>query len=749
MKAIISTALILLVSNLFSQNTWYVRPAFSGQTYGTEDGTSYANAWNGLETLNGKFQDGTIGPTDEIYICGTHVFHDTTSNNPIALQGKIGIKSGLDSLHHLVIRGDYPGDPGVIWGHSRMDYEPWVNRGNNVWSIYVHAYYPWNLYLQDVETTGPDPDSIIVLDVVGSLEECRNTPGSTYSPTYVYDSMYVHLTDGGNPTNRVYARWFGYGFDFDNYINTFSPLHYITFKNLQLYGMGVSSNMAFTHCRWDGCTIWRDGIRFYKGQDYNEVISCDIGWCGNGVYGIDKSNEGGANHILIKGNHFHDIGVLSYQQNSDEHAVGVQGGTGWIIEDNYIERCGSGPLLYAFTNQRLTNFIIRRNFIKDCDEDGSATGYGIATQCNNNSFSDKSGNRIYNNIVVNCKVGIRLQFEDMQDCFNNTIYGCENSFVSGRNYDRKGARVDFKNNISVNPSQYHIQWYSGADTISMLSDYNLFDPDGEKFYWVYVPDFDNQRTFAQWQILNWDSCTFDPNGVLDTPFFVNATGTFSEPSDFKLSSSSPAIDAGTDVGLTTDFDGNPINGTPDIGAYEYQSPLSLEYLDDFNAIIIGEKVQLSWSTTSEINSDYFDIERTMDFKNWKIIGRIHSKGNASINSRYITYDTTPLNGTSYYRIKQVDIDGAFSYSKMATIHFKNNNFLIIRPNPANSVVELSFSKSIEGKIVLFNTLGKSVFQQKINSNQVRLDLSHLKAGTYYLGVKTNREVTTKKVILQK
>ncbi len=748
-KLIILSVFLLLNALLFAQNTWYVRPAFTGQTYGTEDGTSYENAWNGLEILNGKFQDGTIGPTDEIYICGRHVFHDTLPYNLIAIQGKIGIKSGQDSLHHLVIRGDYPGDSGIIWGHSRMDYEDWNNRGNNVWSIGLHASYTYNWYFQDIETT--DPENPIILGVANDFSDLENSPGKMYLPP-PYDSLFVHLTDNGNPTHRVYSYFFGYSFDWDKYINNFAPLHFITFKNLTLYAVsGLPSQYNHHHLRWDGCKIaWERnyGISFWKGQDYNEVVNCDIGWCGNGVYGIDNSDEGGANHIVIKDNHFHDIGVLPEQQNSDEHAIGLQGGTGWIIEDNYIERCGSGPLLYAFTNQRLTNMVIRYNFIKDCDPDGSATGYGIATQCNNNSFSDKSGIEIYNNIVVNCKVGIRLQFEDVQDCYNNTIYGCESSFASGRNYAGKGARVNFKNNISANAGLYHIHWFSGADTISLRSDYNLFDIDGPKFYWVYVPDYINERNFAQWQALQWDSCTFDPHSVLDIPLFENSSGTFSEPGDFKLTATSPAIDAGIDVGLVTDFAGNPIVGMPDIGAYEFQDPLAIEYLTPLRVIPLDNNVMLNWTSANEQNNDYFMVQRSMDGHIWKDIGKVKGKGNTLSSHFYKMVDLKPGIGTLYYRLKQYDYDGTFSYSNIASVYFEETDFNIY-PNPTSGRIELVVQENVNTPIQVFDTQGKVVLQQLLNGNHTTLDLSNLPDGTYLIGLKKGDKMVMRKLVLQR
>ncbi len=743
---ILSTFLMLNVL-LFAQNTWYVRPAFTGQTYGTEDGTSYDNAWNGLEILNGKFQDGTIGPTDEIYICGRHVFHDTLPHILIAIQGKIGIKSGLDSLHHLIIRGDYPGDPGVIWGHSRMDYEDWNYRGNNVWSIPLYASYNYNWYFQDIETT--NPNNPIILGVATDFPDLENSPGKMYLPP-PYDSLFVHLTDNGNPTHRVYSYFFGYSFDWDNYINTYAPLHYITFKNLTLYAVsGLPSTHHHHHLRWDGCKIaWEKsyGITFWKGQDYNEVVNCDIGWCGNGVYGIDNTDEGGANFILVQNNHFHDIGVLPEHQNSDEHAVGLQGGTGWIIEDNYIERCGSGPLLYAYTNQRLTNMTIRRNFIKDLDSDGSATGFGVSMQCNAYSLSDKSGNKVYQNIVVNAVRGYYINYEDGVEVYNNVAYSCGIGYRTSRNLPPGTYfAVDMKNNISYNPGNAHIEYISG--TTPMNSDYNLFYPDSQLLYFIPVAGT-NGANLKTWQTYSYPKCVFDPNSNAGDPLFVNASGSFSEPEDFKLLEGSPAIDAGTDVGLTKDFGGNPVVGKPDIGAWEYQSPLGVEYLSPLQAYQKDDGVMLKWVCVEDQNTDYFEIEQSDNAQEWHTIGKRKGRGISYAQEYYYFFDSTPHLGLGYYRLKHVDYNGAFSYSKIASVYFEKMD-IGFYPKLSNGSIEIELPNTANAYLQVFDMQGKVVLQKPVKGTHFSLNLNHLPDGMYLINLQFGGKTVSKKFVLQR
>jgi hypothetical protein len=341
--------LLSLTSVLFAAD-WYVRP--SGGNYGLENGTSYANAWDGL--LNVKWGAGGVQPGDTLWVCGLHI-HNMVDRGYVATQADIPVISGTGESTRVTIRGDYPGDPGIVWGAARLSYEAWVDEGNNVWSITCPAYLGVDWYSEDITAT-----SWKVLSPASTLEECQNTPGSHYSPEYKTGSkLYVHCSDNGNPTGRIYA---AFGYDFVNR----GGKSYITYLNLKMYylGCGVWNNNDAHHLRWQGCTVWYAGYLFplFDGCHYMEVIDCDIAHAGNGIYIISNTNNA-ASYCTFKGNVIHDIGVRASQQNGDAHGVGIQGGHDNIIEDNYFYNCGTTICLYAFTNQELKNTIIRRNFV--------------------------------------------------------------------------------------------------------------------------------------------------------------------------------------------------------------------------------------------------------------------------------------------------------------------------------------------------------------------------------------------------
>ncbi len=127
-----------------------------------------------------------------------------------------------------------------------------------------------------------------------------------------------------------------------------------------------------------------------------------------------------------------------------------------------------------------------------------------------------------------------------------------------------------------------------------------------------------------------------------------------------------------------------------VGIIVYYTPITLPIeLSVFEAIQNDHKVRINWTTSSEINNSYFVLERSYNTELFKPIFTREGKGNSSTNQYYSFEDENPLSGTNYYRLKQVDYDGQFSYSKIISIDLKNtasenaslNNSFSIYPNP--------------------------------------------------------------------
>ena len=176
------------------------------------------------------------------------------------------------------------------------------------------------------------------------------------------------------------------------------------------------------------------------------------------------------------------------------------------------------------------------------------------------------------------------------------------------------------------------------------------------------------------------------------------------------------------------------------------SPLPIK-LTLFNlAPIENKKAKINWSTASETNNDYFTVERSKDGIEWREINITKGAGNSSELLNYQIIDTKPYSGLSYYRLKQTDFDGHYTYSSIEKIDFTThlNSQINIYPNPSNQFITID-SKDVLEPFTIYNILGENIMNKiSINStsnySQI-IDLSNLNQGVYFLRTST----TVKKI----
>jgi hypothetical protein len=183
-------------------------------------------------------------------------------------------------------------------------------------------------------------------------------------------------------------------------------------------------------------------------------------------------------------------------------------------------------------------------------------------------------------------------------------------------------------------------------------------------------------------------------------------------------------------------------------------PLPIELLS-FQAVSIEPFITLSWQTASETNNDFFSIERSADAVNFEEIAQKPGAGNSKAVLNYSFTDTNPLDGVNYYRLKQTDLDGTFSYSAIkSALASKNDSYLRISPMPVvrgeTLVIEFYDQYSSDSRLILKSTDGKTWLDENISGSphkQTRLSTCNLTPGMYILQVINQAGIQTAKVVI--
>ena len=161
---------------------------------------------------------------------------------------------------------------------------------------------------------------------------------------------------------------------------------------------------------------------------------------------------------------------------------------------------------------------------------------------------------------------------------------------------------------------------------------------------------------------------------------------------------------------------------------------------------------ITWEIYSEQNNRYFSIERSIDGKTYDIIGKVKGRGNSTVYKEYTFEDKLPLSGIAYYRITQVDFDGAEESSVVISTQRLSLNEVKIRPNPSNKGVLNVSLESIAHQlnIQLINSLGQLVYQNDFEEVQtIELNLSYLTNGIYTVVMTENGHRIVKRWIINK
>jgi hypothetical protein len=172
-------------------------------------------------------------------------------------------------------------------------------------------------------------------------------------------------------------------------------------------------------------------------------------------------------------------------------------------------------------------------------------------------------------------------------------------------------------------------------------------------------------------------------------------------------------------------------------------PVELVY---FTAEASDETTVLTWQTASERNNDYFSIQKSSDGLDFMEIGQVLGNGTSLETNAYTFTDERPVVGLNYYRLKQVDFDGQFTYSKIVSVKMTSKASFEVYPSITSG--DLTIKSTDEGQdvqeILIFDSMGRLAHSYEVEESgpYTKLNVAGLPNGAYYLKIATGRRHET-------
>lgn len=315
-------------------------------------------------------------------------------------------------------------------------------------------------------------------------------------------------------------------------------------------------------------------------------------------------------------------------------------------------------------------------------------------------------------------------------------------------------------------------WHSNATTVWKVAS-NLFFTTNVGNYIGVIADggedlslFDNTGTFI-YGVYADGGAGIGTNNTENIGAIVgcNAKSITIPPTSSHINAGTTPGTAGADGGFRRNCDNTwthvqKINQTPGVSlaCTPVSCALPIELIT-FEGVVNDQRVDLHWTTSSEINNDYFTVERSDDAYTFSEAGRVKGAGNSNKLLTYEFTDKKPYSSVTYYRLKQTDFNTQFKYSDIIVVQRSTTGSVILSdmyPNPADN--GLSFSvipfkiKNTLFTLTVFNTLGQVIEDQNYTlgseTGVFQFDTSHLPDGLYNLVFNLNSEQIVKRVIVR-
>ncbi len=271
-------------------------------------------------------------------------------------------------------------------------------------------------------------------------------------------------------------------------------------------------------------------------------------------------------------------------------------------------------------------------------------------------------------------------------------------------------------------------------------------------YWI-INNYGSNESFSPLDGIHFSEIGYvNPNDAIEPAGFAlykrNSNDDGSTWGDYIDQADVATAGADGDVSFTTN------NGISSFSQFVVTSltnlSLPVELLAFTARLTASETVDLRWQTASEKDHDYFELERSRTGQVFESIHRRNAQGNSNSTKNYTWEDRQPYQGTSYYRLKMVALDGTVDYSEIApiTINALAENFVVF-PNPVtkNQALQIRSNFDTAFDFSLFDATGKLIRHHRVTRN-FDLDVSKLAAGVYFYQIVSDRKLKNGNVVIK-
>jgi len=277
-----------------------------------------------------------------------------------------------------------------------------------------------------------------------------------------------------------------------------------------------------------------------------------------------------------------------------------------------------------------------------------------------------------------------------------------------------------------------------------------------------VPTYlDGVTTIKVRKDLHWTVAT--GNGLAGGNYNLQAQGTgfglIGAVSDLRLTLinsgiGTPGVNGGTTINPQVNRTGLTmanISNSFFIGSINSVStPLPITLIS-FTAFPANNEVKLNWSTSAEIDNNFFTVQKSKDESGWENILQVPGNGTSSITQFYTATDPQPYKGISYYRLKQTDIDGKESYSPIVSVKLtEESSEISVYPNPAINQLVIHFPSTGNYQVAFESISGQIICNAvSVSVSDLSMDVSRLKSGIYFIHILHEGHSETKKIMISR